>query len=93
LLVMTTAEVGTIRAISATAMATTPAVHPESVLAAVALAAVALAAVALAAVALVVTVLRRTLLRLATPGYECRQAADVLPALIGLLLIRLRLML
>ena len=83
LLVMTTAEVGTIRAISATAMATTPAVHPESVL----------AAVALAAVALVVTVLRRTLLRLATPGYECRQAADVLPALIGLLLIRLRLML
>ena len=83
MLVMTTAEVGTIRAISATAMATTPAVHPESVL----------AAVALAAVALVVTVLRRTLLRLATPGYECRQAADVLPALIGLLLIRLRLML
>jgi len=83
LLVMAAAKVRTILTITAaTAMPPSPSMHAEPIL---------------TAVTLVVTVLCRILLRLATTSDERRQPADVLSAfmaaLVGLLLIRLRLML
>ncbi|MFZ0065872.1 MAG: hypothetical protein WAK90_06855 [Pseudolabrys sp.] len=86
-MLLATAKVRAIRAVSAAAMTSTPAVHAETILATI-----------LATIALVVTVLvlagillRLVLLRLATAGDECRQAADLLSAFLATL-IRLLLM-
>ena len=90
-MLLTAAEVGAIRTVSTAAMTSTPAMHAETIL----------AAVATFALVVTVLVLAGILLRLATAGDECRQAADLLSALatlirlllIRLLLIGLRLML
>jgi hypothetical protein len=88
-LLLTAAEVGAIRTVSTAAMTSTPAMHAETIL----------AAVATFALVVTVLVLAGILLRLATAGDECRQAADLLSAFLAaliwiwLLLILLRLML
>jgi len=88
-LLLITAKVGAIRTISTAAMTSTPAMHAETIL----------AAVATFALVVTVLVLAGILLRLATAGDECRQAADLLSAFLAaliwiwLLLILLRLML
>ena len=88
-LLLTAAKVGAIRTVSTAAMTSTPAMHAETIL----------AAVATFALVVTVLVLAGILLRLATAGDECRQAADLLSAFLAaliwiwLLLILLRLML
>ena len=88
-MLLTAAEVGAIRTVSTAAMTSTPAMHAETIL----------AAVATFALVVTVLVLAGILLRLATAGDECRQAADLLSAFLAaliwiwLLLILLRLML
>jgi hypothetical protein len=83
LLLLTAAEIGTVRTISAATMAATAPVHAEPVLSTITL-------------IVTVLVLAGILLRLAAAGYECRETASVLPAFLAALvwlLIRLLLML
>jgi hypothetical protein len=91
-LLVTAAIVGPILTETTATTVTAPtAMHAEPVLIAITLVAITLVAVTLVAITLIVTVLPGVLLWLTAAGYECRQATNILSALVRMK--RLRLML